>query len=43
MSRRIIIAGAAAILAVLTLAQQIKQDMAQEAVSVELNGALYII
>lgn len=28
---------------VLTLAQQIKQDMAQEAVSVELNGALYII
>ena len=28
---------------VLTLAQQIKQDMSQEAVSVELNGALYII
>lgn len=28
---------------VLTLAQQIKQDMAQEAVSVELNGTLYII
>lgn len=28
---------------VLNLAQQIKQDMAQEAVSVELNGALYII
>ena len=28
---------------VLQLAQQIKQDMAQEAVSVELNGALYII
>ena len=28
---------------VLTLAQQIKQDMAQEAVSIELNGALYII
>lgn len=28
---------------VLTLAQQIKQDMAQEAVSVEVNGALYII
>lgn len=28
---------------VLMLAQQIKQDMAQEAVSVELNGALYII
>lgn len=29
--------------AVLNLAQQIKQDMAQEAVSIELNGALYII
>lgn len=28
---------------VLNLAQQIKQDMAQEAVSVELNGTLYII
>lgn len=28
---------------VLTLAQQIKQDMAQEAVSVEINGTLYII
>lgn len=28
---------------VLQLAQQIKQDMQQEAVSVELNGALYII
>lgn len=28
---------------VLTLAQQIKQDMAQEAVSIEFNGALYII
>lgn len=28
---------------VLTLAQQIKQDMSQEAVSVEVNGALYII
>lgn len=28
---------------VLQLAQQIKQDMAQEAVSVELNGTLYII
>lgn len=28
---------------ILHLAQQIKQDMAQEAVSVELNGALYII
>lgn len=28
---------------VLTLAQHIKQDMAQEAVSVELNGTLYII
>lgn len=28
---------------VLTLAQQIKQDMAQEAVSVEISGTLYII
>lgn len=28
---------------VLQLAQQIKQDMAQEAVSVEINGTLYII
>ena len=28
---------------VLNLAQQIKQDMAQEAVSVDLNGTLYII
>ena len=28
---------------VLNLAQQIKQDMSQEAVSVELNGTLYII
>ena len=28
---------------ILTLAQQIKQDMAQEAVSVEINGTLYII
>lgn len=28
---------------VLTLAQQIKQDMAQEAVSAEINGTLYII
>lgn len=28
---------------VLNLAQQIKQDMAQEAVSVEINGTLYII
>lgn len=28
---------------VLTLAQQIKAEMQQEAVSVELNGALYII
>lgn len=28
---------------VLKLAQQIKQDMAQEAVSVEINGTLYII
>ncbi len=28
---------------VLTLAQQIKQEMQQEAVSVELNGALYLI
>lgn len=28
---------------VLTLAQQIKREMAQEAVSAEINGTLYII